>query len=392
MKILLVNDYGVLAGGAERITVDLRDGLRARGHDARLLASSAGSPARASLADFTCRGSNGAGRLLLQAWNPWAVRRLRQVLAEFRPDIVHVRMFLTQLSPAVLKWLPPDRSLLHIGNHQTICPLNTRVLPDGSRCGVRAGVECHRQGCVSAFGLGRTLLQMGAWRRHASVFRRVVANSHAIAATLRENGVRVDTVIPNGTRVVPPRPPLTGPPTVVFAGRLVEQKGLDLLVRAMAIVVTRQPDARLLIVGEGPDRARIGDLVAELELGDHVEWCGHIPHPALTGYLGAGWVQVLASRSPEPGANVIPEAMMRGTAVVATRFDGAPEGLQDTVTGFLVAPFDAPALADRLVALLGDRALAERMGQAGRDIALAELTTDLMIDRFEAVYAALIVG
>ncbi|MBK9241928.1 MAG: glycosyltransferase family 4 protein [Acidobacteria bacterium] len=389
MKVLLVNDYGVLAGGAERITVDLRDGLRARGHDARLLASSAGAPAQASLADYTCRGSNGTGRLLLQAWNPWAVSRLRQVLAEFQPDIVHVRMFLTQLSPAVLKWLPPDRSLLHIGNHQTICPLNSRVLPDGSRCGVRAGVECHRQRCVSTFGLGRTLLQLRTWRRHSPVFRCVVANSHAIAATLRENGVPVDTVIPNGTRVVPPRPSLTGPPTVVFAGRLVPQKGLDLLVQAMAIVVTHQPDARLVIVGDGPDRARIEELIGMLKLRDRVQWRGHIPHPALAEALGTGWVQVLASRSPEPGANVIPEAMMRGTAVVATRFDGAPEGLRDTVTGFLVPPFDVQALADRLVTLLGDRALAERMGQAGRDVALAELTTDLMIDRFEAVYATL---
>jgi len=201
--------------------------------------------------------------------------------------------------------------------------------------------------------------------------------------------VPVDTVIPNGTRVVPPRPSLTGPPTVVFAGRLVPQKGLDLLVQAMAIVVTHQPDARLVIVGDGPDRARIEELIGMLKLRDRVQWRGHIPHPALAEALGTGWVQVLASRSPEPGANVIPEAMMRGTAVVATRFDGAPEGLRDTVTGFLVPPFDVQALADRLVTLLGDRALAERMGQAGRDVALAELTTDLMIDRFEAVYATL---
>ncbi len=387
MKILLVNDYGVLVGGAERVTVDLRDGLRARGHDARLLASDAGAPGLASRADYTCRGSNDTARLLLQVWNPWAVRRLRQVLAQFEPDVVHVRMFLTQLSPGILRWLPPDRSLLHIGNHQTICPLNTRVLPDGSRCGVRAGVECYRHGCVSVPGLGRALLQLGGWRRRASVFRMVVANSHAIAATLRENDVRVDRVVPNGTRGVPPRPPLTGPPTVVFAGRLVPQKGVDLLVQAMAIVITQQPDARLLIMGDGPDRARIEALVKTLQLRDHVQCCGHIPHPALSEHLGAGWVQVLPSRSPEPGANVIPEAMMRGTAVVATRFDGAPEGLRDQVTGFLVAPFDVPALAGRLLTLLRDRALAEQMGQAGRKVALAELTTDLMIERFEAAYA-----
>jgi glycosyltransferase involved in cell wall biosynthesis len=387
MKILLVNDYGVLAGGAERITVDLREGLRARGHDARLLTSAAGVAELSRMADYTCRGSNGAARLLLQVWNPSATRRLRQVLAEFQPDVVHVRMFLTQLSPGILPWLPPDRSLLHIGNHQTICPLNTRVLPDGSPCGVRAGADCYRRGCVSLAGLGRTWLQLGAWRRYAPVFRMVVANSHAIADTLRDNGVRVDRVIPNGTRTVPPRPPLTGPPTVVFAGRLVPQKGVDLLLEAMAIVVTRQPDARLLIVGDGPDRPRLEALVEALRLRASVEWCGHVPHPALADRLGVGWVQVLPSRSPEPGANVVPEAMMRGTAVIATRFAGAPEGLRDAATGFLVPPFDAPALAGRLLTVLGDRELAERMGRAGREVALAESTTALMIDRFEEAYA-----
>lgn len=390
MKILLVNDYGVLAGGAERITIDLRDGLRARGYDARLLASTASPFALPGQADFTCLGTNGLGRGVLQVWNPWAVRRLRRVLAEFQPDVVHVRMFLTQMSPGILPLLARVPSLLHVGNHQTICPLNTRVLRDESRCGVRAGVACYRQGCVSAAGLVRTLVQLGTWRRHASVFRLIVANSHALADTLRENDVRVDEVIPNGTRVVPARPPLVDPPTVVFAGRLVPQKGVDLLLEAMALVVRQQPDARLIITGEGPERSRIEHRIAEIGLRAHVTLHGHIEHPALAGLLAPAWVQAVPSRSPEPGANVIPEAMMRATAVVATRFDGPPEGLRDGVTGFFVPPFDATALAGRLLELLTDRAQAERMGQAGRDIALAQLTTGRMIDRFESVYAGLV--
>jgi glycosyltransferase involved in cell wall biosynthesis len=389
MKILLVNDYGVLAGGAERITIDLRGGLRARGYDARLLASTASPFALSQQADFTCAGTNGPGRSVLQAWNPWAVRSLRRVLAEFQPDVVHVRMFLTQLSPGILPLLARVPSLLHAGNHQTICPLNTRVLPDGSRCSVRAGVACRQQGCLSAVGLARTLVQLGAWRRHASVFRLIVANSHALAVTLRENDVRVDEVIPNGTQEVPPRPPLGGPPTVAFAGRLVPQKGVDLLLQAMALVVRQLPDARLIIAGEGRERARIERLIVEMGLSAHVTLHGHVEHPALAALLAPAWVQAVPSRSPEPGANVIPEAMMRATAVVATRFDGPPEGLRDGVTGFLVPPFDAASLANRLQALLSDRALAERMGQAGRDIALAELTTGRMIDRFESVYAGL---
>ena len=264
-----------------------------------------------------------------------------------------------------------------------------RELPDDSRCSVRAGVACYQQGCISAVGLARTLVQLGTWRRYASVFRLIVANSHALADTLRENDVRVDEVIPNGTREVPPRPPLVGPPTVVFAGRLVPQKGVDLLLQAMALVVRQLPDARLIITGEGRERARIEHRIVDMGLRAHVTLHGHIEHPALAELLAPAWVQAVPSRSPEPGANVIPEAMMRATAVVTTRFDGPPEGLRDGVTGFLVPPFDAVALANRLLALLSDSAQAERMGQAGRDIALAELTTGRMIDRFESAYAGL---
>jgi glycosyltransferase involved in cell wall biosynthesis len=392
VKILLLHDYGVLAGGAERITVDLREGLRRRGHDARILATTARPFPLPNEADYTCLGSNGWARPLLQVANPWAVRRLRQVLSGFRPDIVHVRMFLTQLSPRVLPLLRNVPALLHVGSHQTICPINTRVLPDQSPCRSRPGVACYRQGCVSALGLARTVVQLGSWRRHRGVFRLIVANSHALAETLRANDVAVDTVIANGTRVVSPRPPLGPPPSIAFAGRLVAQKGVDVLLRAMALVAARLPEAQLLIAGDGPKRAQVEQLIEELGLQARVTLCGHVPRPALDARLATAWVQAVPSRYPEPAANVVAEAMMRGTAVVGTNLGGTTETVREGVTGFLVPPGDPPSLAARLLDVLTDRAGAERMGAAARQVALAELTTDRMVVQFEAAYAGILGG
>lgn len=389
MKILLVHDYGVLAGGAERITVDLRDGLRARGHDVRIFASTARPIALPSIADDTCYGTNGWPQRVLQVANPFAAHRLRRVLRAFRPDVVHVRMFLSQLSPLILPLLATVPSLLHAGSHQTLCPLNTRQLPDGSPCGVRAGAACFREGCVSVAGLARTTLQFSAWRRHQGVFRAVVANSEALAAAMRANDVPVTAVVRNGTRACSSRPPLGAPPTVAFAGRLVEQKGVDVLLESMAVVCHRLPDARLVIAGDGPDRARIEGLIRHWSLGSHVTMCGHVPRPALDDLLQVAWVQAVPSRYPEPSANVIPEAMMRGTAVIGTNVGGTPELIRDGVTGFLVSPRDPHDLTRRLLCLLEDRDLSERQGQAARAVALADLTTERMVDRFEAVYAGL---
>src|SRR3954471_4377221 len=102
MKILLVHDYAMPVGGAEIRTLALRSALRRRGHDARLLASSAGLKPGQSQADYLCFGTLSRYRTLVQTLNPSAAWRLRRVLAEFRPDVVHVRMFLTQLSPLIL--------------------------------------------------------------------------------------------------------------------------------------------------------------------------------------------------------------------------------------------------------------------------------------------------
>jgi glycosyltransferase involved in cell wall biosynthesis len=389
MKVLLVNDYGVPAGGAERITGDLRDGLRARGHDARIFATTAQPFPLPNEADDTCFGTNAWPQRLLQIWNPWAVRGLRRVLSSFAPDVVHVRMFLTELSPAILPSLAGVPALLHIGNHQTICPLNSRVLPDGSPCTVRAGTACHRLGCVSMPGLARTLLQFASWRRGQHVFRLIVANSQALAAALVTNGVKVNTVIRNGTRVMPPGPPLAHPPTIAFAGRLVGQKGVDVLIEAMALVARARPEVRLLVAGEGPERPHIERLIEARSLGDRVTLSGHLGRTDLAARLAGSWVHVVPSRYAETSANVIPEAMMRGTAVVATRTGGTDEIVRNGETGFVVPPNDAPALAAKLLDLVADRSLAEVMGRAGRQIALAELTTERMLDRFEEAYRTL---
>jgi hypothetical protein len=84
MKVLIVHDYGVLVGGAEHMSVSLRDGLRRRGHDARFFASSAAPLPLPIVADDTCFGTMSFGRRLLQVANPFAVTQLKRVLREYR--------------------------------------------------------------------------------------------------------------------------------------------------------------------------------------------------------------------------------------------------------------------------------------------------------------------
>jgi glycosyltransferase involved in cell wall biosynthesis len=211
-----------------------------------------------------------------------------------------------------------------------------------------------------------------------------------MASALQDAGLEVDRVIRNGTREVPPRPALRDPPLAAYAGRLLAKKGVDDLLEAFALVVQQAPHARLLIVGDGPDRGRIQELLERSSIGKQVELREFVPRPPLDELLQDAWVQVLPSRFREPSANVLPEAMMRGTALVATATGGTPELVRDGVTGYLVPPGQPAALAARLAQLLTDRPLAERMGAAARQIALAELGSERMVTQFESAYRELI--
>jgi len=185
----------------------LRNGLRQRGHDARLFSSSALPRQQDNLADSTCLGTTSRFRTLLQSANPWAAHRLRQVLADFRPDVIHVKVFLTQLSPLILPLLKPIPSIYNVSWYRPICPLGTRSLPDGTPCQFPPGVACFRQGCLPMHDWLPLMLQMRLWHQWRSAFDCIVANSKATKTALVQMGLKPVEVIWNGIPVRPARPP-----------------------------------------------------------------------------------------------------------------------------------------------------------------------------------------
>jgi glycosyltransferase involved in cell wall biosynthesis len=187
-----------------------------------------------------------------------------------------------------------------------------------------------------------------------------------------------------------------------FAGRLVPKKGVDVLLHAMVLLRKRVPEVRLIVAGDGPERIGLERLAAELGIGGAVDFLGHLAQEQAEHALGAAWVQAVPSRWEEPFGLVAAEAMMRGTAVVASESGGLAEQVEPGATGYLapagdagagatgyLAPAgDAGALARALEQVVRDRDLAERMGASARVRALAELTIDRHVDRVVAAHVA----
>jgi len=379
MRILLLHDYGTESGGAEVMIVNLRDALRDRGHQALLFTSTARPLPLPIVADETCFGTVSPLRRGLQAFNPHALFRLRQVLKSFRPDVVFVKMFLTQLSPLILPLLRDVPSVLSVINYNYLCPLNTKTLPDGSPCRSSAGAMCHSSGCIPWLGVARDAVQ----RRltDLNVFDHIFTNSAWVARRMRDENVRVDSCVHNGVPRQAQRPPLGRSPVVAYAGRLVPKKGVDVLLSAMVVVHGRLPEARLLILGDGPERNQLEQLANKLGIKAVVDFGGHLDSMAMEDALASAWVQVVPSLWEEPFGLVAAESMMRGTAVVASNAGGLTEQVIEGETGYLVPPGNANSLAVALARVLTDRELAEKLGQQGRQEAMAHLTRKHYVDR-----------
>ncbi|MEL6164321.1 MAG: glycosyltransferase family 4 protein, partial [Cyanobacteria bacterium J06628_3] len=274
--------------------------------------------------------------------------------------------------------------------YKAICPMGTKLLPDGSPCEFSAGKACLHQGCLTPQSWFVYMMQRNLWLHWRHAFNTVVALSHAMKANLEAEGITPVKVVHNSVPERSLRPPLKGIPTVAFAGRLVYEKGIDVLLKAFAEVKERVGEAELMIAGQGVEEQNLKALAEELGVQKSVQWLGHITIQELEQHFDNAWVQVVPSLWAEPFGNVTTEAMMRGTAVIASAMGAQPEIVRDNETGFLVPPGDVTALADALLKLLSNRQLAEEMGQAGHKRAIEEFSEERRTQNFLDIYQEII--
>lgn len=172
-------------------------------------------------------------------------------------------------------------------------------------------------------------------------------------------------------------------PLLLFAGRMVPYKGVDVLLRAMAGL-----DVRAVLVGDGPLRARWEGLAREIGVAPRVRFAGEVPHEELAALYHACDVFVLPSVTrAEAFGYVQLEAMACGKPVVSTRLpSGVPWVNRHGETGLTVPPGDADALRRALAELAAGAALRARFGAAGRARVAADFTMDAMRAAAAALY------
>ncbi len=389
---LVVNGFD---SASETFLVSLVEGLRRHGHEVTVHGllegrtstrpgpgRSSGLPALASprgvlaAVAFVLRHPGLTGRLTLRALRRWGpgTRALRAVLqaapvVATDPEVVHV-----SFSPIAVE-LDDALGLLDPGTSVVVS--------------CRGSGELVRPTLVpgAAAALGEALGHVTAVH--------VVAD--AVGDVVRSLGVpdeRVHLIRPAvDVERFSPRPggrtaAVDGPPVVVSVGRLHWVKDQATLVRAFAEVRRHHPQARLVLVGDGPEREALVFLVDQLGLGDSIELTGSVPPDRVREQLETATVAVCSSRS-EGTSNAVLEAMALGVPVVSTRAGGMPEVLVDGQNSLLCPVGDPGSLSTAIDRVLSDPDLALRLGRAGRETVTKGHDVGTQREQFARMYEAL---
>lgn len=344
--VYLVNSSWPRLRGAERLLLSLIEHARCEGHEVAVVAS----PLSAFHAACGDRGVRCEAAVFNLA--PSNVTRLRTLLREFDPDVVHG---MSIFPVAFVRWLglvPSDRRVRFFAYVSTDPTSTLPVAASRFRrplLFVRNSISRYEAPRLDAIFTASKMVagKLGMVGIHGCI---VPIPGHIDAAKLAADANR-PVELPAGR------------PRIGFAGFLEPLKGIGDLVSAFAEISRHYPEAQLLVAGDGPEKERLLEQAGALGVRERVAFLGYLDPVA--PMLGALDVFVSPSHSEALGTSIL-EAMTLGVPVVCTDSGGPAEFIRDGENGLLVAPGDSAAIAAAVVRLLGDSALATRLGERGR--------------------------
>ncbi|MFJ8106822.1 glycosyltransferase family 4 protein [Streptomyces sp. NPDC096132] len=358
MKLLHVINIGHEAGGAERSVRLIQQGMTARGHEMRTVATTLNAEGHELFADDLVPAIEGSApqRFLGYFWHRDAHRRLTRIMDEFQPDVVHLHT-IGEFSPAALAATDrrPQILTLH-GPEDWTLELLRWNLHSATR-GDRLSLSDQARYLYLRF------LQRPAYLPRLRRLDRVLAPSAYFAELVRKDVGKVPVhVLPNGVPRTAMPQPVKESGGLLYVGRLERVKGVHVLLDAFRLLLAAHPGATLDIVGDGADRAALESSAADLTAAGRVRFRGWVSPDAVSEALAASSVVVIPSVWPENFPTVALEALQIGRPIVASRVGGLPE-LVGEDNGALVPAGDAPALAEALRPLVGDLELLRRLGE-----------------------------
>jgi glycosyltransferase involved in cell wall biosynthesis len=372
-------------GGVAVYVRDLARALARAGHEVVVVHADPGAPAV----------GGGVREVAVQGFAEWgegAARTTEEVLAAlaaFAPEVVHVHACNNFALERALRARYPALKTLHTLD---FCPAGGRYHYTTHRlCTHRVGRMCLPRMAYKRCTLSKRpwvwwhlLRRAFASRADCPGYRAIVVTSHYVRRFVVDEGLADAQVhvVPYFTEIPDVPAPMPEPPRLLFAGRVYPEKGLDLLLKAVARL--RRREVGVDVVGDGPGLPLAKALARRLGILPLVSFHGWQRDVGV--FYRRASVVVVPSRLAEPFGIVGIEAMSHARPTVAFAVGGIPDWLEDGVTGFLVTPYDVDQMAARLAALIHTPDLARRLGEAGRRRVQQRFTADVHLAQLIEVY------
>lgn len=390
LRILTMINIGYEAGGAERVVRLTRDALRDRGHDVLVVSTDFKLGDRTPFADVIVqrRPTQGKGSLRSRLWDQDVYQTLKATISEYSPDLIHLHT-IGEFGPAALWATGEIPTVLTVHGPE---PYTRRLLPWMLPGSYYRG-SSYRLRDLKPIGLAYYLyllfLQRPIYRHGFRYVDMIIAPSAHLARALdADAGMIPVTHVYNGV-TFPPAPLFRRTRNVLFIGRLEAVKGVDTLLRAVALAAGRVDGLSVTIAGDGEDRSRLEKMSSDLGLDDTVQFRGWLSREEVAACYAEAEIVAIPSVWPETLASVGVEALAAGRPVVASDVGGIPEVVVDGVTGRLVRRRDARMFADALVDILTNAETAEQMSRSSR-LNLEKFSMEVFVDRLESIYEMLV--
>ncbi|MGA2355871.1 MAG: glycosyltransferase family 4 protein [Terriglobales bacterium] len=382
MRILYCNKYNYPFSGTEAYLFDLIQRMNEGGHETALFSMDHGhAPAFAGRrylipqVDFKDPNAGFLKKVRMAAhalYSPSARRAMHRCVADFAPDLAHVRGIYHHLSPSILWELKRQRIpvLYHLNDFKILCPTYNFVA-DGRACekcsqGAFHNVvtsRCYGGSPSSSVVLAAEAYLHKWWKTYESCVDLFLAPSEFVRDKLIASGFpaqRVE-VLPHFQAQPSDEELRTDEGYVLYFGRLSPEKGAYELLRAMA----QLPHIPLIVAGDGPERPRLEALARELDL-KHVSFAGMVYGGKLQNLIASCSFSVFPSHAYETLGKSILESYAWGRPVIASDLGSRRELVQHGVTGLLYGDRDREQLAHSIGFLFDRPDLIEKMGKAAR--------------------------
>lgn len=376
-----MHDYNQLVGGACQLFYDEVKLLKRKGHQVHVFTLNESMAKKAYLENIDHQTIYHEPRdpsiaHFFQKYFSWKIyQSFKQTIKEFQPNIIHIHNNLKSSLSIILASKHCQIPIVHTLHDANLLCISSYGInkTTGELCLNGSLINCFANKC---FPLSKFVKHAGLWKTRQWIEKHyinaILCPSKFLMETLRKLGYKNLEYLPyfidwDSQKRSKQINMHKNSPYILYAGRLIQLKGIPYLLEAFKIVLKTKPEFKLVIAGGGQEMENLKFYASELSVAEKVIFLNKVPHETLFSLYQKASLTVLPSIGLENSPLSIIESFSAGTPVVASNVGGIPELIINGKTGYLSKPKNTQDLADKILKLARNPLLAKRVGMKAQN-------------------------